>query len=236
MMDQQQGGGRRAAAPLCDTELPVTHAARPGDCDAHQEFEDIYTRYRRGILHHVYAKVSDWDLAEDIMQETFLRAFKALSGMQRPIQWSALLYRIATNAAIDILRRRQLIHWISTTELKDEPQSRDDPQEDSGSAELMRLALAQMPEHYRRALVLYAEYGYSYEQIAAILQIAPGAIKMVILRARRRLKQALAMLEAAVSCDGGLAITAHVPGGNRDADHATTGRPGAQGRKEEAQQ
>jgi hypothetical protein len=83
---------------------------------------------------------------------------------------------------------------------------------------------------------LYAEYGYSYEQIAAILQIAPGAIKMVILRARRRLKQALAMLEAAVSCDGGLAITAHVPGGNRDADHATTGRPGAQGRKEEAQQ
>lgn len=167
------------------------------------DFEQIYKEYHERIYQHIYHLISDREQAQDLTQDTFLRAFRALPTMQGPIQMAGWLYRIATNAAYDALRRRQLIRWDPVDELLYEPASHtedDDPQAQyNGPRELIRLALERMPDSYRRALLLYIEEDYNYAQIAQALHIAPSGVKMYLTRARRHFKQQYAELEMEVA-------------------------------------
>ena len=165
-------------------------------------FEQVYTQYRTAIYKRIMLLVSDREMASDLTQEVFLRAFKALPTLNGPLNMSAWLYRIATNAAYDALRHRQLIRWDPIDALLYEPSSKevDDPQAQySGPQEFVRLALERMPARYRTALVLYTEAGYDYAQIAQVLHIAPTGVKMYLSRARRHFRQHYIELEREVA-------------------------------------
>jgi RNA polymerase sigma-70 factor (ECF subfamily) len=167
------------------------------------DFDSVYEQYRSAMRIYLFHLVSDHELANDLTQDTFLRAWRAIYLHHVPVaasHMSAYLYRIATNVAYDALRRRKLIRWNSLDDLEYEPVDDlgDDPQAHyNGPAESIALALELMPAAYRSALLLYLQEGYSYAQIAQTLSIAPKGVKMFLTRARRRFRQHYTELESA---------------------------------------
>src|SRR5712692_8468189 len=131
-------------------------------------FDQIYDEYKTPIYNYVYHLVGDREQADDLTQDTFLKAFRALPKMDANLKLSAWLYRIATNTAYDALRRRKLIAWLPWQDLDHEPADVEgaDPQEIYGTTELVRAALHRMPPKYRVALLLYTQEGFSYNALA----------------------------------------------------------------------
>ncbi len=166
------------------------------------DFSQVYAQYREPIYKRIMALVSDQEEAAELTQETFLRAFKALSKMTGTLNMSAWLYRIATNVAYDALRRRKVIRFDPLDALSYEPCGAvlDDPQAFyNGPYELIRQAMERLPSSYQQALLLYIERQYTYAQIAEALHLAPKGIKMYLSRARRRLREQYALLEQEVA-------------------------------------
>src|SRR5712692_5997100 len=160
-------------------------------------FDRIYDEYKTPIYNYVYHLVGDREQADDIAQDTFLKAFRALPKMDASLKLSAWLYRIATNTAYDALRRRQLATWLPLCELESEPADVEsaDPQTTYGTTELVRAALHRMPQQYRAALLLYTQEGFSYSEIAQALNIAESGVKMYISRARQSFREHYRALE-----------------------------------------
>ncbi len=167
-----------------------------------RDFEQVYEQHRERIYRYIRHLVSDQELAEDLAQETFTRAFKALARMPEDLRMTPWLYRIATNVSYDALRRRRLIAWQTLDGLNYEPASGkgDDPQNVyGGTAGLVQAALARMPTLYRRALLLYEHDGYSMPEVAQVLGITPSGIKMYLSRARGTFRQHYHALEQEVA-------------------------------------
>ncbi len=154
-------------------------------------FERIYDEFKTPIYNFIYRLVGNREQADDLTQDTFLKAFKALPKMDASLKLSAWLYRIATNTAYDALRRRKLIVWTPWQELDHEPADRDsaDPQETIETTELVRQALRLMPPTYRAALLLYTQQGFTYGEIAQTLGIAESGVKMYLSRARQSFRE-----------------------------------------------
>lgn len=149
-------------------------------------FDQIYEQFQTRINQYVYHLVGDREQALDLTQEVFLKAFRALPKMDASLKLSAWLYKIATNTCYDALRRRRLIAWLPWQDLEHEQADVEsaDPQEIYGTTELVRAAINRMPPQYRTALLLYTQWGFSYSEIARILDIAESGVKMYLSRAR----------------------------------------------------
>jgi RNA polymerase sigma-70 factor, ECF subfamily len=160
-------------------------------------FERVYDEYKTPIYNYIYHLVGNREQADDLTQDTFLKAFKALPKMDASLKLSAWLYRIATNTAYDALRRRKLISWLPWQDLDHEPADTEtaDPQETIGTTELVRATLRRMPPQYRAALLLYTQEGFSYAEIAATLSIAESGVKMYLSRARHSFREHFRALE-----------------------------------------
>ena len=154
-------------------------------------FERIYDEFKTPIYNYIYHLVGNREQADDLTQDTFLKAFKALPKMDASLKLSAWLYRIATNTAYDALRRRKLISWLPWQDLDHEPADLEsaDPQETIETTELVRQALGYMPQTYRAALLLYTQQGFSYAEIAQTLGIAESGVKMYLSRARQSFRE-----------------------------------------------
>src|SRR5258707_5213910 len=101
-------------------------------------FDQIYDEYKTPIYNYVYHLVGNREQADDLTQDTFLKAFKALPKMDASLKLSAWLYRIATNTAYDALRRRKLLAWLPWQDQDYDPDDVDsaDTPETIGTKEL----------------------------------------------------------------------------------------------------
>src|SRR5260221_6641374 len=192
--------GRSLATQTADHDGPVAHGRKrpaPEASDQPWSFDRIYDEYKTPIYNYVYHLVGNREQADDLTQDTFLKAFKALPKMDANLKLSAWLYRIATNTAYDALRRRKLIAWMPWQDLDHEPADVEsaDPQETIGTSELVHAALKRMPRHYRAALLLYTQEGFSYAEIASTLNIAESGVKMYLSRARHSFREHYRALE-----------------------------------------
>lgn len=183
------------------TAEPTTSKGRAGMAkgggDLQWSFDRIYEDFWTPIGNYIYHLVGNRDQADDLTQDTFLKAFKALPKMDSSLKLSAWLYRIATNTAYDALRRRKLISFLSWQDLDHEPPDRDssDPQETIGTTELVHATLKRMPPQYRAALLLYTQQGLTYGEIASALEIAESGVKMYLSRARHSFREHYRALE-----------------------------------------
>lgn len=139
--------------------------------------EELYTRYYQRIYQRVYALVHHREQAEDLTQETFLKAWKAYPTLKHTDKLYGWLYRIATNTAYDALRRERVVQMQSLDEtliasLVAANQSSQEP------TFLHRLPLSQA-----RAFLLHTQ-GYSYQEIAGQMNISLAAVRSCIYRAR----------------------------------------------------
>lgn len=173
----------------------VTSGEPPG---SDWSFERIYDEYQTPIFNFIFHLVGNREIAADLTQDTFYKAYRALPRMDANLKLSAWLYSIAKHTAYDTLRRRKLIAWTSLPDHDHEPADLDraDPQETIGTTELVRQTLEQMPQQYRQALQLYTQHGLSYAEIARTLGIAESGVKMFLSRARHSFRECYRALDA----------------------------------------
>jgi RNA polymerase sigma-70 factor (ECF subfamily) len=155
--------------------------ARAGDAVA---FERLFERYHAAILNYIHRMVGDRALAEDLTQDAFIKAYRALPGTRPDLAFKAWLYRIATNTAISHLRRRKLVKWIPF--LSDQDHASDESIERSiGRKFDVEQTLSKIPSHYAAALLLRHYQGLSLAETAQALEITENAAKLRLFRARK---------------------------------------------------
>jgi len=155
--------------------------ARAGDSVA---FERLFERYHAAILNYIHRMVGDRALAEDLTQDTFIKAYRALPGTRPDLAFKAWLYRIATNTAISHLRRRKLVRWVPF--LSDQDHATEESVERSINRKHdVEQALAKIPQHYAAALLLRHYQGLSLAETAQALEITENAAKLRLFRARK---------------------------------------------------
>lgn len=186
---------RRAAE--VDPDLASLERARAGDNGA---FEALVLRYQARIVNYASAMVHDAGAAEDVAQETFVRAWRALGRFRGESTFKTWLYRIATNVARTHLDRRGRRARIADRSLDDEaePLQAGDvpsPAPDAETAlvrrEAIDRALSELPDELRQALVLRDVEGLDYKEIAGVTGAPIGTVESRIFRARRRLRTLL---------------------------------------------
>src|SRR5216117_3510243 len=131
----------------------------------------------------------DVSLADDLAQETFLRAYKNLRSFRGEARFSTWLYRIAYNCFREEARKRKELVGIDETQLEAEPDLQSvDP---ALKHDLMH-ALQLLPLHERSAILLCCQNGLSHNEAARVLDIPLGTVKTNVLRGREKLKRTLA--------------------------------------------
>jgi RNA polymerase sigma-70 factor, ECF subfamily len=169
---------------------------RGGDTAA---FREIVDRYSRSVFRLAYRLTGNEFDAEDVVQETFLRAFKQLDSYESRSSFSTWMYRIAVNYSLDLIRARKRHASRSTApeeeDLLDNVSSPDPGQEriyySAQVRERLDYALGLLSDQERAAFLLRHYEGQSIEEIGAILNIGVSATKNSIFRAVRKVREAL---------------------------------------------
>jgi RNA polymerase sigma-70 factor (ECF subfamily) len=155
-------------------------------------FEQLFRTYGQPILSYVNRLIGDSLMAEDLTQQVFVKAYRSLPGLPADANQRAWLYRIATNACYDHLRRRRLLQWLPLLE-RDRPRNTVSDQESvTGERDAVQRALTKLRPTDRAVLILYSVQGYSTVDISEMLDISQGAVKTRLFRARERFREAYA--------------------------------------------
>lgn len=180
---------------LSDAEVLTEVAA--GNIDAYGK---IVARYRGRLYNFVFRFVGDRETAEDIVQETFLRAFRKRREYRAIANFSTWLFTIAGNLAKSELRRRKRWRLFSLhrddesdtgIELPDETLRPDRVAESSLADDQIQDAIASLPDNYRQVILLRDVEGMAYQEIAEIVDCPVGTVKSRVNRARIKLQQKL---------------------------------------------
>jgi len=152
--------------------------------------------YQTAILNYLYRLVGDGDIAEELTQDTFVKAYRALGrlelGAEQEGMRRAWLYRIAQNTALDHLRRRAHLRWLSLEGLgrAETPRAlQADPAERPAEQALVRRALAELDEGQRQILLLFNQEGLNADEVAEVLGISSMAARKRRQRANEAFRQ-----------------------------------------------
>jgi RNA polymerase sigma-70 factor (ECF subfamily) len=170
-----------AAEPNDFGEARLIEHARRGDTAA---FEALYRKYV-GRVHGLCLRMCrDHAIAEDCVQETFIKAWRNLSRFELRSAFGTWLHSIAVNAVLGRSRRKVDLHSVELSE-GDEPVDSDWP--DTGEAMDLERLIQELPDGARHVVVLQGIYGYTHEETASFLGIAVGTCKAQLHRARKLL-------------------------------------------------
>lgn len=148
---------------------------------------DLFVEYHASLVRMLYRRTGDRERAEEIAQETFARAVAAPPRNPRPWLFAVALNLVREEGRTAVRRDRQLV--LYRAEQPDRGSRPDEELERSERIGQVRDALQQLTERDREALLLKAE-GFSYDEIAATLGLARGAVATTLARARQRLMDA----------------------------------------------
>lgn len=177
------------------TEADLVALAQQGDRAA---FGDLVCLHRRGVINVVYRMCGDAELAEDAAQEAFIRAWKNIHRYKPRSPFRNWVYRIATNAALDVLRRQRETVDIEDLPLKSQRPNPEVATQSGEEAIFIQQAILELPEASRKVIILREYEGFSYREIAETLEIPIGTVMSRLNYARKQLRQKLApLLEAA---------------------------------------
>jgi len=172
-------------------------------------FRELVRRYQRPVFSLIYRMVRDREIAEDLAQETFVKVLNAIDSYRPEHKFSSWIFKIANNAAIDHLRRREpdLLSLdgapdavsaerreATALQVRDHGESPLDELEARELGSHIEAAVAGLRPEYRACILLRHVEGRPYEEIAAILDLPLGTVKTYIHRARAELRDALGPL------------------------------------------
>ena len=183
-----------------DTDALLVERAVAGDQKA---FELLVIKYQRRIQRLIGRMVRDVDLVEDIAQETFIRAYRALAQFRGEAQFYTWLYRIAVNTAKKFLMDLKRNPTVSENSFKSDDDDETSPLENELTstetpdavlaskeiAQIINTALEALPEELRLAITLREIEGLSYEEISEAMNCPIGTVRSRIFRAREAISQ-----------------------------------------------
>lgn len=180
-------------------EAALIERALQGD---EQAYAEILKRYRGHLYSLIYKMVRNREEAEDLVQEAFIKAFRALGSFNENFAFSTWLYKIAVNNCIDYLRKKRLqtYSYDKPVSVKDSEVKRQyadpglTPEKQLLSEEKSRIinqAIDSLPPKYRTVIILRHREEMAYEDIAQQLNLPLGTVKARIFRAREMLKKKL---------------------------------------------
>lgn len=191
---------QNAAAPPtgaeeADTDRHLLAWVRLRDTAA---YEQLFRRYFRPVRQILYRMLADDDLADDLVQETFVALYTHPPQLQMDDEMlRAWLFRVALNRGYNALRARRRAEARLPALYEGEPEL--DPETEalrSEERERVRAALAMLPERQAKLLILRQQDGLKYAEIAAILEVAPGSVGTLLVRAERAFQLAWNHLSA----------------------------------------
>jgi len=183
------------------SEDSLVRRARRGDLSA---YDDLVKRYQERIYATVYHMTSNHEDANDLAQESFIKAFQALSSFKGGSSFYTWLYRIAVNKTINFLKQRKNRTHMSLNDLdfnaEHDPDlmaliSHKTPRRDAGLTELqekLNAALQKLSEPHRLVVVLHDVQGQSHEEIAKVMDCNIGTVRSRLFYARQQLQSELA--------------------------------------------
>jgi RNA polymerase sigma-70 factor (ECF subfamily) len=167
-----------------DPDPRVVARARRGDLAA---FEELVRECQADVYRFALYLTRDRAIAEDVTQETFLRAFRFIRGFRGGSRFSSWLLRIARNCSMDALRR---LRTEAPLDERLEPLGR--PVADAAARTEIQAALATISPEHRESFLLTEVLGLSYQEVADVLGVRVGTVKSRMFRARQALCRALA--------------------------------------------
>ena len=204
MADSTQPLETNSAATAAGAEVPedvLVHRARRGDL---KSYDELVKRYQERIYATIYHMTSNHEDANDLAQDSFIKAFQALGSFKGGSSFYTWLYRIAVNKTINFLKQRKNRMHMSLNDLdfnaEHDPDlmaliSHKTPRRDAGLSELqekLNAALLKLSEPHRLVVVLHDVQGQSHEEIAKVMDCNIGTVRSRLFYARQQLQSELA--------------------------------------------
>ncbi len=157
------------------------------DFDRERRFERLVEQHQERLLRTCFLYLRDWTLAEDAVQETFLKAYRGLDAFRGDSSEKTWLMRIAMNVCLDMNRSGwfRLMNRRITPEML--PEKAAEISDDADEA--LTLAVMQLPRKMREVMLLYYYQGMNVQEIADVLHIAHSSVSGRLKRGRERLKR-----------------------------------------------
>lgn len=153
-------------------------------------FAELVRRYQNRVYHFILRMTSSREEALELTQDTLLKAFQHLSTWRADASFRTWLFRIASNATMDVLRRRKLVEYVPIGDDMDFPDLDDGPEallQTRQTQATLTAALSALPHELREILLLREFEGMPYDEISAALDLCEGTVKSRLARARKAL-------------------------------------------------
>ena len=203
-MDEAAGARPvRGRTAVSAEEKALIERCKRGDLAA---FNDLVRKYEKQVYNFAYRLTGNYDDANDVAQDAFLRVFNAIGSFRGDASFSTWLFRITTNVFLDERKRAKAHPQASLDEYLELGESSvtrqiEDPSptpevvlEESERAQILSKAVSELPEYQRAMVTLYHGQQKSYEEIAEIMDLPIGTVKSRLNRARLALKEKLSGL------------------------------------------
>jgi RNA polymerase sigma-70 factor (ECF subfamily) len=183
----------RSVPRLGPTDAELVDRVLRGD---HGAFTDVVRRHDdrlRGLAYKLLG--GDRERMDDVLQDAYIRAYRALDTFRRDAHLGSWLYRIVYNACIDELRRggRRPAPVDVTDAAWDRPHGEPGPERTVTNADAARRALAALPDEQRITVVMVDGEGLDNRTVAALLDVAPGTVASRLSRARATMRRHLGL-------------------------------------------
>jgi RNA polymerase sigma-70 factor (ECF subfamily) len=156
-------------------------------------YKELYVRYSKAMYNTCLRLLNNMAEAEDVLQESFIEAFKNLERFEYRTSFGGWLKQICINRSINQLRKRK-IDWVDMekTAVYDYADENEiDEAETNMQVESVKKAIMKLPDGYRTVLNLYLLEGYDHEEMAEILNVAESTTRTQYMRAKQKLLQLL---------------------------------------------
>lgn len=186
-----------APAPQPSNDLALVHRAQQDDAEA---FDELVRRYQERIYATVYHMTSNHEDTDDLTQETFIKAFRAIKSFKGDSSFFTWLYRIAVNKTINFLKQRRHRNHLSLNDLdfnaEHDPDlilliSEKNPRREINLAELqdkLNAAMQKLSEPHRLVVTLHDIQGLPHEEIGRIMNCNVGTVRSRLFYARQQLQ------------------------------------------------
>ena len=193
---EQRLSGHTSNAIKEATDAELVAKSKAGDTRA---FGELVTRYQKPVFRIILRMVKSQDDADDLTQDTFVRAHRGLKTFKEEYDFHPWLYRIAVNQAKNHINKKKRqaavdLDDVPETDLETPGPEAESPVEAASRKELMRQldqALETLPEEQRTVFLLRVQEGLSYEEIADVMDTPKGTVMSRLARARMALRKSL---------------------------------------------
>jgi len=188
---KDEGVAARQTSRADPDEEKLLARAKNGDAEA---FGELVQRYQRRVYTVIYRFVRNHTDADDLAQDAFIRAFKAIDRFDLRYPFSPWMYKIAINLTLNHLKKRRLKMVDTDLERRPSGNNPESAMHRNQTRRKVHQAIAKLPPKLRQVLVLRVYEDWPYAQIAEVFEIPIGTVMSRLSRARKALKEELGSL------------------------------------------